>query len=79
MFDAAAMPGDGPVNAVTADELSDVVCKHWEIDDIKPARIHANVPEEMAEHFEGFAGADIRDEDNGRKSMGAWLLSAHLP
>jgi hypothetical protein len=36
------------------------------------------VPEEFAEFFKGFAGADIRDEPNGRKSIGAWLLEAHL-
>ena len=41
------------------------------IDDIRPARIHANVPENFAEFFEGFAGADIRDEANGRKSVRA--------
>ena len=41
------------------------------------ARIHANVPEAVAEHTEAFAGADIRDEGGTRKSMGAWLLRAH--
>ena len=25
--------------------------------------------------FEGFAGTDVRDEPNGRKSVGAWLLT----
>ncbi len=44
------------------------------IDEIRPARIHANVPQNFAEQFEGFAGGDIRDEANGRKSVGAWLL-----
>ncbi len=48
------------------------------IDEIRPARIHANVPEGFAESSEGFGGVDIRDEPNGRKSMPAWLLSAHL-
>jgi hypothetical protein len=32
----------------------------------------------MAEQFEGFGGSDLRDEGNGRKSIGAWLLQAHL-
>ncbi|BBX70966.1 class I SAM-dependent methyltransferase [Mycolicibacterium psychrotolerans] len=77
VFDRAAMPQDGPVNAVTADELRDAVATHWIVDEIRPARIHANMPEDFAEHFEAFAGADIRDEDKGRKSMAAWLLSAH--
>ena len=72
------MPADGPVNAVSEDELRDVVGKYWTIDEIRPARIHANVPENFLEYFEGFAGADIRDEAKGRKSVAAWLLSAHL-
>lgn len=78
VFDAAGMPTDGGAHPVTEYELRDVVGKYWEIDEIRPARIHANVPEEFAEFFKGFAGADIRDEPNGRKSIGAWLLEAHL-
>ncbi len=78
VFDRTAMPADGPVNAVTADELRDVVSRYWTVDEIRPARIHANVPPNFAQHFEAFAGADLRDEPKGRKSMGAWLLSAHL-
>lgn len=79
VFDAAGMPTtDGGAHPVTEDELRDVVSKYWEIDEIRPARIHANVPKEFAEFFKGFAGADIRDEPTGRKSIGAWLLEAHL-
>ncbi|MFY9919498.1 MAG: class I SAM-dependent methyltransferase [Mycobacterium sp.] len=78
VFDAEGMPTDGNAHPVTEDELRDVVSTYWEVDEIKPARIHANVPDEFAEFFKGFAGADIRDEPNGRKSIGAWLLSAHL-
>ena len=44
VFDAAGMPADCPVNAVTEDELRDVVSKYWEIDEIRPARIHAACP-----------------------------------
>ena len=63
VFDAAGMPTtDGGAHPVTEDELRDVVSKYWEIDEIRPARIHANVPEGFAEFFKGFAGADIRDE-----------------
>jgi SAM-dependent methyltransferase len=76
VFDKAGMPGDGPVNAVSEDELREAVGKYWVIDEIRPARIHANFPENMA----GFANPGaVRDEANGRKSMPAWLLSAHLP
>lgn len=70
VFDRAALP-DGPVNAVTEDELREVVSKYWVIDDIRPARIHAQIPADMP----GFVA---RDEPDGRKSVGAWLLSAHL-
>ena len=77
VFDRAALPGAGPVNPVTEQELREVVGKYWIIDDVRPARIHANLPEELAQGFGGSA-ADIRDEGPGRKSMGAWLLSAHL-
>lgn len=78
VFRRDSMPSDGPANPVTEDELREVVSRYWVVDDIRPARIHANVPESFLNRFEGFAGADIRDEDNGRKSVGAWLLSAHL-
>src|SRR6195952_2317481 len=77
VFDSTTMPEGTPVNAVTEAELRDAVGKHWVIDEIRPARIHANVAENFT-GFESFAGHDVRDEDNGRKSVGAWLLSAHL-
>ena len=74
VFDRAGMP-DGPANPVTAGELRDVVSKYWVIDELKPARIHADLPAGLAL----FPSVDIRDEPNGRKSVSAWLLSAHLP
>ncbi len=76
VFDRAGLP-NGPANPVTGDELRDVVAKYWVIDEIRPARIHANFPE-AAEGVEMVFG-DVRDEANGRKSVPAWLLSAHLP
>jgi 2-heptyl-1-hydroxyquinolin-4(1H)-one methyltransferase len=81
VFDRAGMPADAPAspaNPVTEQELRDVVGKYWVIDEIRPARIHANVPENFLRGVEGFAGAGIRDEAGDRKSMVAWLLSAHL-
>ncbi|MDH6245010.1 hypothetical protein M2432_002658 [Mycobacterium sp. OTB74] len=77
VFDRGGMPS-GPANPVTEDELRDVVSKYWVIDEIRRARIHANVPGGFEDHFSGFAGLDIRDAPNGRKSMSAWLLQAHL-
>ncbi len=79
VFDKAAMPGDGPVNAVDEAELRAAVSPYWTIDEIRPARIHANVPPDYASTFGAFAGStDIRDEPGGRKSLAAWLLTAHL-
>jgi 2-heptyl-1-hydroxyquinolin-4(1H)-one methyltransferase len=74
VFDRAAMP-DGPANAVTSEELRDVVSKHWEIDEITPARLHGV----LSEGFSALPFADVRDEPNGRKSVPGWLLTAHLP
>ncbi len=79
VFDAAGMPANGPAHPVTADELRAAVEKYWVIDEIRPARIHANVPDEMT-NFGDFAGeATIEDVSPGRKAIPAWLLSAHLP
>ncbi|CAN5569053.1 class I SAM-dependent methyltransferase [soil metagenome] len=76
VFDKTSMPA-GPAHPVTADELRDVVGKFWAIDEIRPARIHANVAENFT-GFQDFGGTDIRDEGNGRMSLPAWLLTAHL-
>lgn len=72
VFDKAAVP-EGPINAVTADELRDAVSKYWIVDEIRPARLYANLPEVPAE----LPFIDVRDEPNGLKSVGGWLLSAH--
>jgi len=76
VFDRAGLP-NGPANPVTEDELRNVVAKYWVIDEIRPARIHASFPE--AAEGVGMMFGDVRDEANGRKSVPAWLLSAHLP
>ncbi len=78
VFDRAGLP-NGPANPVTEDELREVVSKYWTIDEIRPARIHANLPDVL--QLEGFPMpfVDLRDEPNGRKSVPAFLLTAHLP
>src|SRR5258705_9519524 len=76
VFDRAGLP-NGPANPFTEDELRDVVSQDWVIDEIRPARIHASFPE--AAVAVGMMFGDVRDEANGRKSVPAWLLSAHLP
>jgi SAM-dependent methyltransferase len=76
VFDKAAMPA-GPANAVTADELRDIVSKYWVIDEIRPARLYANAPAGPTD-LATLMGADFRKEPNGRMSVAGWLLSAHL-
>lgn len=73
VFDKGAVP-EGPINAVTAGELRAVVSKYWVVDEIRPARIYARLPDGLPDSPFG----DVRDEPNGLKSVGAWLLSAHL-
>jgi SAM-dependent methyltransferase len=73
VFDKAAVP-EGPINAVTADELRDAVSKYWTVDEIRPARLYANLPEVPTD----LPFSDVRDEPHGLKSVGGWLLSAHL-
>ena len=75
VFDKAGMP-DGPANPVTEDELRDIVSKYWTIDEIRPARIHGVFPEGFEEFF---PVTDVREEPKGRRSVPAFLLSAHLP
>ncbi len=76
VFDSATVPSDR-VNPVSAAELREVVGAYWTIDEIRPARIHADVAGNFPD-FADFAGRDVRDEGHGRKSAPAWLLSAHL-
>ncbi|MCV7332672.1 class I SAM-dependent methyltransferase [Mycobacterium cookii] len=66
----------GPANPVTEAELRDVVSKYWVIDEVRPARIHGNFG---TIDNPDFPHDELRDEANGRKSLPAWLLSAHLP
>jgi SAM-dependent methyltransferase len=78
VFDRAGLP-NGPANPVTEDELREVVSKYWTIDEIQPARIHANLPDVVELEGLPMPFADLRDEPNGRKSVPAFLLTAHLP
>ena len=73
VFDRTGMP-DGPANPVTEDELRDVVSQYWVIDEIRPAGFTPT----CLTTARPIPVADLRDEGNGRKSLPAWLLSAHL-
>jgi SAM-dependent methyltransferase len=61
-------------NEVDEDELRTAVSKYWEIDEIRPAFIHANIPEIPDAPFQ-FPPHD-RDE-KGRMKLPAFLLTAH--
>ncbi|UGT94283.1 class I SAM-dependent methyltransferase [Mycobacterium ostraviense] len=77
VFDRAGLP-EGLANPVTEEELREVVCKYWAIDEIRPARIHGNMPDQFPQGLPMPIDA-MRDEPKGRKSVPAWLLIAHLP
>ncbi|OBI50533.1 class I SAM-dependent methyltransferase [Mycobacterium sp. E796] len=63
-------------NEVDEDELRAAVSKYWEIDEIRPAFIHANIPPLADAPFE-FPPHE-RDE-KGRMKLPAFLLTAHKP
>jgi SAM-dependent methyltransferase len=76
VFAKGAFPAEmeGGPNEVDEDELRSAVSKYWEIDDIRPAYIHANVHPIPGAPFE-FPSHD-RDE-KGRMKLPAFLLTAH--
>lgn len=61
-------------NEVDEDELRAAVSKHFEIDDIRPAKIHSHKPE-FPDMPEGAMPFDL--DEKGRLKMPAFLLSAH--
>ena len=67
VFDKAAVP-EGPINAVTADELREVVSKYWVVDEIRPARLYAKA----AEDFFGMPGMR-RARGAQRPRIARWL------
>jgi 2-heptyl-1-hydroxyquinolin-4(1H)-one methyltransferase len=77
VFDRAGIP-EGLANPVTDDELREIVSKYWVIDEIKPARIHGKLPDNLPDNFPGFPGMEICHEPDDRISVPAWLLTAHL-
>ncbi len=61
----------GP-NVVTEAELREAVSKYWEIDEIRPAFIHANMPP-----MPGAPPMEFDVDEKGRHKMPAFLLTAH--
>ncbi|OBJ56771.1 class I SAM-dependent methyltransferase [Mycobacterium sp. 1423905.2] len=67
-------------NEVDEEELRAAVSKYWEIDDIRPAFIHANasaIPNEVPETPIAFPPHDL--DEKGRIKFPAYLLQAHKP
>jgi SAM-dependent methyltransferase len=62
-------------NEVDEDELRAAVSKYWEIDEIRPAYIHAHIPPTRPDSDVPMPAHD-RDE-KGRTKMPAYLLTAH--
>ena len=61
-------------NEVGEDELRAAVSKYWEVDEIRPAFIHANIPDAPDAPFQ--MPPHDRDEQ-GRMKLPAFLLTAH--
>jgi SAM-dependent methyltransferase len=80
VFAKGAFPADidfGP-NTVTEDELRGAVSKHWEIDEIRPAFIHANIGRAFPPDAP-FEMPTFENDAKGRQKMPAFLLTAHKP
>jgi SAM-dependent methyltransferase len=78
VFAKGAFPAEmdfGP-NTVTEDELREAVSKRWEIDEIRPAFIHANMGGALP-HDAPFEMPTFDSDEKGRQMMPAFLLTAH--
>jgi SAM-dependent methyltransferase len=78
VFAKGAFPAEmefGP-NTVTEDELREAVSKHWEIDEIRPALIHANMAGALPPDAP-FEMPTFDNDEKGRQKMPAFLLTAH--
>ncbi|MGV0790521.1 class I SAM-dependent methyltransferase [Mycolicibacterium sp. XJ1819] len=78
VFAKGAFPAELEVkpHELDEDELRDAVSAHWQVDEIRPAFIHANPMQIPDAPFE----APAHDTDpKGRMKFPAFLLSAHKP
>jgi SAM-dependent methyltransferase len=77
VFTTDALPADSPCpipNLVTQDELRDAVSKYWQIDEIRPAFVHVQLPPipDLPPNPSGY-------DEQGRAKLPALLLTAHTP
>ena len=78
VFANGAFPAEmdfGP-NTVTESELREAVSKDWEIDEIRPAFIHANIVAALPPDAP-FEMPTFEKDEKGRQKMPAFLLTAH--
>jgi SAM-dependent methyltransferase len=77
VFAKGAFPAEWETkpNEVDEDELRAAVGKYWNIDEIRPAYVHANIPPAAGSEQGAFPSHD-RDE-KGRIKLPAYLLTAH--
>jgi SAM-dependent methyltransferase len=78
VFANGAFPAEmdfGP-NTVTENELREAVSKDWEIDEIRPAFIHANIVGALPPDAP-FEMPTFEKDEKGRQKMPAFLLTAH--
>src|ERR1700722_462098 len=77
VFAKGAFPAEWEAkpNEVDEDELRSAVSKYWEIDEIRPAYIHAHIPPGPPDSDVPMPAHD-RDE-KGRQKLPAYLLTAH--
>jgi SAM-dependent methyltransferase len=80
VFAKGAFPAEWETkpNEVDEDELRAAVSKYWEIDEIRPAYIHANIPQVPPQGPQPPAQMPPHDRDEkGRMKFPAYLLTAH--
>jgi SAM-dependent methyltransferase len=79
VFAKGAFPAEWETkpNEVDEGELRAAVAEYWEIDEIRPAYIHANIPAAAGSEEGAFPPHD-RDQ-KGRMKLPAYLLTAHKP
>jgi SAM-dependent methyltransferase len=69
-------PGDFGPNTVSEDELRQAVSKHWTVDEIRPAFIHATMTAAIPADAP-FTMPAFENDEKGRQKMPAFLLTAH--
>jgi hypothetical protein len=77
VFAKGAFPAEWETkpNEVDEDELRAAVSKYWEVDDIRPAFIHAKMPPAPPGVDVPMPQHDL--DEKGRRKMPAYLLTAH--